>query len=230
MACCYLVRTCSGIVLIDAGMSTDAEYIFAVCERAFGKGANIVAVLLTHWHNDHSAGAADVAVRSKAPVFFNEREFSYFSGKTKRGKTVSFLADTIPEFGPFVLLKGLLGNSVPRSVEPTEFVRDGDELLGEFTVIETPGHTDGDTSYFHCPTGALFAGDAIAIIGERIRLMSRFVTPDKIRARESVFKCLDREMKLICPGHRYPLSTGVDQERTRFLERLRSRDSWPLFG
>jgi len=216
--------------LIDAGMTTDAGYIFSACEKTFGIHAKIAAILLTHWHNDHSAGAADAAFRANIPVFFNELEYPYFSGDTKRGGAISWVADRIPEFGPFVLFKGLLGNTVPRPVKPTEFVRDGDELLGEFSVIETPGHTNGHTSYFHRPTGALFAGDALAVVGKRLRLMSRFVTPDKSRALKSAIKCLDREVSLICPGHRYPLSDGVDQERARFLKLLNSRNSWPFFG
>ncbi|MEO5858681.1 MAG: MBL fold metallo-hydrolase [Pyrinomonadaceae bacterium] len=230
MACCYLVRTQNGVVLIDAGMSTDAEYLLSICETSFGPDARITAILLTHWHNDHSAGTADVAFRTAAPVYFNEIEYPYFSGVTKRGGAGSAIADRIPEIGPFVLLKGLLGNSVPRPVEPTGFVRDGEEVLGEFLVIETPGHTGGHTSYFHRPTGALFTGDALAVVGKKLRLMSSFVTPDKSRALESAIRCLDRDVTLICPGHRYPLTEGVGHERSRFLELLSTRDSWPLFG
>ncbi len=230
MACSYLVRTQHGVVLIDAGMSTDAEYFLSVCKTSFGPDARITAILLTHWHNDHSAGAADVAFRTNVPVYFNENEYPYFSGEAKRGGALSAIADRIPEIGPFVLFKGLMGNSVPRPVEPAGFVTDGDEVVGEFLVIETPGHTPGHTSYFHYPTATLFAGDALAVIGKQLRLMSRFVTPDKTRALASAIKSLDREVRLICPGHRYPLSDGVEQERSRFLKLLKTRNSWPLFG
>ena len=230
MACCYLVRTQNGVVLIDAGMSTDAEYLLSTCKTSFGPDARVTAVLLTHWHNDHSAGAAHVASQANVPVYFNEAEYPYFSGETKRGGAFSAVADRVPEIGPFVLFKGLLGNSVPSPVTPTGFVRDGDVLLGEFSVIETPGHTDGHTSYFHQPTGTLFAGDALAVIGKELRLMSRFVTPDKSRALESAIKCLDRCIQFICPGHRYPLSEDVENERARFLKLLGTRNSWPLFG
>jgi len=154
----------------------------------------------------------------------------YFSGDAKRGGAISFIADRIPEIGPLVLLKGLLGNAVPRAVEATEFVRDGEYLLGEFTVIGTPGHTDGHTSYFHHPSKTLFAGDALAVVGKSLRLMSRFVTPHKDRALESAIKCLDHEMDLVCPGHRYPLQDGVEVEHKRFLKLLRSQTTWPFFG
>ena len=230
MACSYLVRTQDGVVLIDAGMNTNAEHLLSTCRTSFGPEAKITAVLLTHWHNDHAAGSADIAFRADVPVYFNELEYPYFSGETKRGGVFSAIADRVPEIGPFVLLKGLLGNSVPRPVEPTGFVRDGSELLGEFSVIETPGHTDGHTSYFHHPTGTLFAGDALAVIGKQLRLMSRFVTPDKSKALESAIKCLDREVRWICPGHRYPLTDGVEQERARFLKLLETQNSWPFFG
>ena len=230
LACFYLVRTGTGVVLIDAGMVSDADYVFSACQTAFGANATIVAILLTHWHNDHAAGAADLAMRAGVPAYFHERENPYFSGDSKRGGALSSLADRIPEFGPLVLLKGLVGNSVPRPLKPAKFVQDGDELLGEFAVIETPGHTSGHTSYFHHPSRTLFAGDALAVVGKQLRLMSRFVTPDRDRALASTIKCLDREIHLICPGHRYPLSSGVEHERTRFLKILSSRTRWPLFG
>lgn len=83
----------------------------------------------------------------------------------------------------------------------------------------------------HLPN-TLFAGDALAVIDGKLRLMARPVTPDKLAARNSIIKMLaGREIKAICPGHRNPLIKNVSTEIERFLHHLQSHpNSWPLFG
>ena len=70
----------------------------------------------------------------------------------------------MPELGPLVLLKGLLGEAVPRAVAATRLVHDGEQIEDEFDVIESPGHTPGHVSFFYRPERILFAGDALAVI------------------------------------------------------------------
>ena len=50
----------------------------------------------------------------------------------------------------------------------------------------TPGHTPGHVSFYYAPERALFAGDALAVIGDRVRFMARPVTPDLAAARASM--------------------------------------------
>jgi glyoxylase-like metal-dependent hydrolase (beta-lactamase superfamily II) len=112
----------------------------------------------------------------------------------------------------------------------THYVADGDLLPGGFAVIGTPGHTVGHVSYYHAPSRTLFAGDALAVIGDSLRLMARPVTEELAAARDSVARCLDRPIECICPGHRQPLTRNVEAERLRLLSYARSDAPWPLFG
>jgi glyoxylase-like metal-dependent hydrolase (beta-lactamase superfamily II) len=130
-----------------------------------------------------------------------------------------------------VLLKGVLGNATPRPVGAWQAVEDGQEIRGGFRAIATPGHTAGHVAYYHVASEALFCGDALAVVSGQIRLMARAVTPDRVRARESAAKCfLLPPPKVLCPGHRRPLSGDLGGEWERMRKFVASAAPWPVFG
>lgn len=227
--CSYLVKSCGGLVLIDAGMdSTGNAMLNAV--RSLGLLPNdIKGILFTHWHNDHAAGAHAISQVSGAPVFYHEADVSNFNGNATRPSSISKFGNLIPELGVLVLFKGLIRNSLPRPVNANQFVHDGEIILDEFQVIETPRHTPGHVSYYFQPQKALFAGDALAVVNEQLRFMAKAVTPNLIDARASMKHCLNKDIKMICPGHREPLIKNIEKEMLLFSEKLNS-DHWPLLG
>src|SRR5688572_2962266 len=72
LTCSYVARAGGGVVLVDAGMDSTGNDIEQALTRAFGATVQDVrAVLLTHWHNDHAAGARAVQERSRAKVYYH---------------------------------------------------------------------------------------------------------------------------------------------------------------
>ncbi len=63
-ACSYLISVQDGFVAIDVGMDSYARDFLAGLGALGIAPDRVRAILLTHWHNDHSAGAA-----------FQQREF-----------------------------------------------------------------------------------------------------------------------------------------------------------
>lgn len=230
LTCSYIVRTASGLVLVDAGMDSDGADIDVGLQALGARPADIRAILLTHWHNDHAAGAAAVHERTGAPVFYHEGDAAQLTGQTRSHGIRWWVSDRIPELGLLVLFKGLLGEATPRAVTATRLVSDGDRLLDDFDVIATPGHTAGHVSYFHRPSRALFAGDALAVVGGRVRFMARPVTLDLTAARASLEKCLALDPAIICPGHREPMVKGVEAACGVMRGYLRRGGPWPLLG
>jgi glyoxylase-like metal-dependent hydrolase (beta-lactamase superfamily II) len=140
------------------------------------------------------------------------------------------LSDLIPEWGLFVLFKGLLGEATPEAVAATAFVAEGDILFQDFEVVATPGHTPGHVSYYYRPERALFAGDALAVVGARVHFMARPVTPDIPEARASMRRLLSLDVEILCPGHRGPLTKDVGvlcQEMAQYIDR---GEPWPFLG
>jgi len=68
------------------------------------------------------------------------------------------------------------------------------------------------------------------VINGRIRFMARPVTPDIESARASLEKCLAINPQIICPGHREPLTIGVESACEAMRSYLNSGGAWPFFG
>src|SRR5262249_43922639 len=102
----------------------------------------------------------------------------------------------------------------------------------EFEVIATPGHTPGHLSFYYRPERALFAGDALAVVGGRVRFMARNVTPDRVDARRSMERGLapGRPLEGLCPGHPEPLVRDVEARCAEMRRYLDSGGKWPLLG
>jgi glyoxylase-like metal-dependent hydrolase (beta-lactamase superfamily II) len=230
LTCSYGVNTPAGVVLVDAGMDSTGSDIRALLAAMGRADDSVRVILLTHWHNDHAAGARITQERSGCPVYYHAGDEPWLSRKTARGGFRGWIAKRIPEWGIGVLLIGLLGEAVPEAVAATGHVHDGERIADEFEVIETPGHTPGHTSFYYRPERALFAGDALAVIGGRVRFMARPVTLDLEAARRSMARCLSWDIGVLCPGHREPLTTGVEQACARMRRYLAAGGRWPLLG
>lgn len=230
LTCSYIVETSQGIVCIDAGMDSDGKDVEIGLSEIGKSVKDVQAILLTHWHNDHAAGAYAVQKQSKAAVYYHSKESSYLSGKNTSSSIRAYLSSMIPEWSVLVLVKGLLTDSIPMGVSATKFVNDGDVLCNDFIVIETPGHTLGHLSYYYQPKRVLFAGDSLAVIGNKVRFMTRSVTYDLELARNSMIRSLSFQIDILCPGHRIPLTDSVPARCQEMLSHLTSGGKWPLFG
>lgn len=229
VCCSYAVEHDEGIVLVDAGMTCDAAPVCNGLALLGRTPADVTAILLTHWHNDHAAGAARIKELSDAAVYYHHEERPYLMRETARGGFLGWLSGHVPERGPLVLARGLLSAATSTAVAADVLVGDGDRVLGGFRVVETPGHTPGHVAYFHEPSGALFAGDALAVVGGKLRFMARPVTLELTDARTSMARLLDLPVRSVCPGHRRPLTEGVAGQ----VDSLRKRvlgTGWPLLG
>jgi glyoxylase-like metal-dependent hydrolase (beta-lactamase superfamily II) len=122
------------------------------------------------------------------------------------------LGQRIPEESVLVLLREILEQAAPAAVKASRVVADGELLEAGFRVLATPGHPAGHVAYLHEPSGSLFCGDALAVVGGHLQLMARPVTPDLMKARASALRCLYEDAKFICPGHRGPLVANVKEK------------------
>jgi glyoxylase-like metal-dependent hydrolase (beta-lactamase superfamily II) len=192
--------------------------------------ADVRGILLTHWHNDHAAGGKAMQQKSNAPVHYHAAEAPYLTRQTAPGGLRTWLSNVIPEWGLFVLFKGLLGDATPYAVEATALVKEGDRLFDDFDVFDSPGHTPGHLCFYYRPERALFAGDALAVVGDRVRFMARPVTPDLKAARASMIRCLSLDIDLLCPGHRAPLTHDTRRHCQEMRDYLEHGGKWPLLG
>lgn len=229
-ACSYLFQTQAGPVAIDVGMDSDAADFLEGLKAVGIPPDRLRAILLTHWHNDHSAGAAFLQRTYGVRVYYAAAERACMTRETAATGLRAWLGKRVPEAGVLVLLRGLLEEASPAAVTADRLVADGDIVEEEFRAIATPGHTDGHVAYLHQPSGILFCGDALAVVDNALRLMARPVTPDLPSARASALRCLREPVKIVCPGHRAPLTENVTQECLRLRDYLENGGRWPILG
>ncbi len=227
--CTYLIQTKEGVILIDTGMQSDASDTKMAFKKLEIPLTSLKAILLTHWHNDHSAGTAELKALTGCVTYCHRNEAHYF--ERKQSSRIRRLADYIPEYGILVLFKGLIGDTVPRQVKIDQLVDDGDVIWDRFEVILTPGHTEGHISFYDKQSKLLFAGDSLAVVHQKLRLMSKYVTPDKDASKTSILRSLSgRDIQGICPGHREPMIHNVEEEISRFISYIHTMKDWPALG
>lgn len=183
-------------VLIDAGLSTHL-----ILEGLRQSGMSLAALLLTHCHPDHIAGAAAIAEATGAPVYLHETEIQ--------------VARNLPP-----ALLAMLGIDELRLPEELRPLTDGDvlEMAGlEIKVLHTPGHSPGSVSFLIGPN--LFDGDLVfrGSIGRTDFPGGDFDTLMK-SVREKVFE-LDPETRLY-PGHMGSTTVGWEKRTNPFLAGL----------
>lgn len=229
LTCSYGIRTESGVVLIDAGMDSTGADVHALLSAMDQPATALRSIPITHWHNDHSAGASRTKAESGCSVYYSRDEEPWLSRQTASDGLRGWLAKRIPEWGLGVLAIGLLGEAVPEAVSATDYLDDGQQI-DDFVVVSTPGHTAGHLSFYYPSERTLFAGDALAAIDGHVRFMARPVTLDITSARQSMEKCLALDIGSLCPGHRAPLTQGVEKACDQMRDYLTNGGRWPFWG
>lgn len=129
------------VALIDAGNDGEGKAILAELSRRQLGRDSVIAILITHGHQDHTAG---IKLFPKARVMALEREAGLIEG-------------TEGPHGPVTQLMPVR----PTGVKVTWPVRDGETAtIGQtpVRVFAVPGHTAGSAAYL--VNGVLFLGDA----------------------------------------------------------------------
>jgi glyoxylase-like metal-dependent hydrolase (beta-lactamase superfamily II) len=199
-------------VLADTGVVGYADAIREAAAERFGPDSRPRAIVLTHGHFDHSAGALELARHWDVPVYAHQLEFPYLTGKSaypQKDPTVGGAMAFLSRFFP------------ARTNNIEEVLQDLPETgavpgLDGWITIFTPGHAPGHVSFFREVDRTLIAGDALAtadldswygLIGQK-PVLSRPPSPftfDWARAKASVRKLADLKPKRIAAGHGEPM-------------------------
>jgi glyoxylase-like metal-dependent hydrolase (beta-lactamase superfamily II) len=194
---CYLVRTpgAEEAVVVDPGADA-AEIRLELAQR----GAECVAILVTHGHWDHLGGVADLAEGTGAPVYMAEGErmlLEYVNDYTPPGVTFR-------PYTPDVLLSG------------DETL----ELAGiSFDTVRVPGHSPAHLAY--AADEVLFSGDVL-FAGSVGRADLPGADWDVLLA--SIRSLADRfpPETMVYPGHGPATTLGAELATNPFLAELRA--------
>jgi hydroxyacylglutathione hydrolase len=181
-------------IVVDPG--DDIAQITALLEK---HNLRVKAIVITHAHIDHVAGAARLRALTQAPVYLNDRDQQLLSLLAVQAKW--------------------LGIPTPERTEVDYSSAEGTVLtLGaaEFHVIETPGHTPGSQCLWIPSENKLVAGDTL--FRESI---GRTDLPggDSRQILSSIHTKLFTlpEEAIVIPGHGPETTIGHEKEHNPFL-------------
>lgn len=183
---CYVLHGEAGLIVVDAGLPNVVSDLAPVVRDL---DRPVLAVVATHGHTDHVAGASRVAERYDAPIHLPARTLAYIAGERPRTPSPVKMATiwrTLLDqpFDPAAatgLLRGAAttGYGARRSMpwpglQPAGGLNSGDSLPGhpEWSVIAAPGHTDDSIAFWNAATGTLLTGDAAVSARGQARMTS----------------------------------------------------------
>jgi glyoxylase-like metal-dependent hydrolase (beta-lactamase superfamily II) len=184
-------------IVIDPG--DELSKIIEVLEK---HQLRVKAIIVTHGHIDHVAGAAKLRALSGAPVYMNEKDDALLAALDVQA--------------------GWLGMATPERPEIDIPANDGVSVkLGsaDFNVITTPGHTQGSLSVWIPQEQKLLAGDTLFREtvgrtdlpgGDSRKLLSSIKTRLLPLPDETV----------VIPGHGLSTTIGHEKQFNPFLQDL----------
>jgi glyoxylase-like metal-dependent hydrolase (beta-lactamase superfamily II) len=202
----YLCDVDGSVTVVDCGFPGYFEQLPAALSELGRSLDAVAAVVLTHYHGDHTGCAERIRTETGAPVFAPAGDLDGVKGgkvpqpggmaaSLWRPRMMRFIAHAIGSGG---------AKQIP--VGEARGYDDGDvlEVPGGLRTVHTPGHTGGHSSLLAEDHGVLFAGDALTrasfLTGETAVRVHPF-SEDAERARESVSKLEPLPADVVVFGH-----------------------------
>ena len=188
----------AGDVLIDAATRQGTRRVLREL-----RGRALSAHALTHAHPDHQGASRAVCTELGVPFWVGEGEVEAAEGgpeAVSRRQHPGTLNRLQKRFwtGP--------GHPVDR------VLKEGD-AVGDFTVLETPGHAPGHVSFWRERDRVLILGDVVNTMNllttkKGLQEPPAAFTPDPERNRASIRRLAELRPALVCAGHGPPWRDG----------------------
>ncbi len=205
------------VTLVDCGMKKAPPKIVAGLAAIGKTPGDVQKIVLTHAHNDHAGGAAEMVRRSGLDgVAVHSDDARYVESGQSAPLDTTLLSGRVfsrVNYGGF--------EPVPVSHELT----DGEliDVAGGLTVFHTPGHSPGHISLRHERTNLLITGDAIWNMASRLTWpVPTFCSSHKLN-HKSAHVLGELEYDVVAFTHGPHINSGAREAVRGFLKR---KDAW----
>jgi glyoxylase-like metal-dependent hydrolase (beta-lactamase superfamily II) len=206
----FVVDGDQGVTLVDTGLPNRQGVVVEALENIGRSAKDITSILLTHAHVDHYGSAASLWAASSAGVYASHDDAAVIRGDRKPGPP--------PRFSRIPFIDHMM-KMMPTAdtLEVDNIVAEGFEesMPGDFSVINTPGHTDGHLSYrLERAGGIVFVGDAA--VGSKGEIKRGFFNRSTPSVDSSISHLAEFEFQVACFGHSGPIGVGASAAFQRF--------------
>ncbi len=194
---CYLVKTPSGFILIDTGLSKRRSDLVSELETAGCNPGDLRLIILTHGHSDHNGSSAYLRERYDTKIAMHGGD----SAMTESGDM--FVGMKGLTVAVIRLLLPLVRMSRYDSFRPDIVLGDGQDLSEhgfDARVVHIPGHSRGSIGVLTAE-GDLFCSD---ILTNTDRPAKNTLVDDSAELDASIEKLTALEIKTVYSGHGKP--------------------------
>ncbi|MNJ85214.1 putative metallo-hydrolase YflN [compost metagenome] len=201
---CYIIEG----VLIDSGIRSSFNKIVNGLKQV-----PVYAHALTHAHADHQGCSDQICKESGVPLYCHEKEvYRTETGLVTRDYPSS--KNLIARFQQKYWAGQ--GHQVDKTLKEND-------LIGNFRVIETPGHSAGHISFFREKDGVLIVGDAATNMNllttiRGLHSPPDIFTSDKQENAKSLKKLADLNPQILCFGHG-PVLKNTNRAFEKFVDK-----------
>lgn len=205
------------VTLVDCGTRWAPPRIVKGLAAIGKHPRDVQKIVLTHGHNDHVGGAADMVRRTGVPgVAVHSDDVEYVETGTSPPMDHSTISGRL-------LSRTRYGGFAATPV--AEQLTDGQLLPvgGGLRIHHTPGHTPGHISLLHEPTETLITGDAIWNMASRMSWPTKTFCASHVLNQRSAHVLGELEYQTVCFTHGPHISDGAREAVRGFLRR---KDAW----
>ncbi len=168
----YLVEYPHGLLLLDGCCRADVNMIKDFITQQLKRPlSDLKTLVVTHMHPDHAGAAHKLRKLTGCVIVAADRPKQWYHGIN--GLLMHWIDMALTVYVAKKLKKPMRNVLYSRKLKPDVKVKEGDQVpfFPEWSLLETPGHTDRDLSVVHEQNNWVYVADLI------IKLRTRFIAP-----------------------------------------------------
>jgi len=203
---CHLLKTGSGFILIDTGVSRKRSAIVRDMEKAGCRMGNLKLIFHTHADFDHTGNSVFLREKYNTKIAMHRLESeavekgSLLLNRKDRSHHVKMFSGTAYKLAMF-----FMGFSNFEKFKPDIYLEDGDDLSEygvDAEVIHIPGHSRGSLGVL-TSGGDFFCGDLL--VNKRQPILNNLID-DLPTAKASIERLKSLKINTVYTGHGRPFS------------------------
>jgi hydroxyacylglutathione hydrolase len=206
---CYLVFN-KEIFLVDTGMPGRSNEIIKFLTNDIKRSPeDVKTIVITHHHFDHTGSLDKLKSITGAKIAVHSADADYLSEEKSQPGSAFMI--------PLVILMKFIYRLKP--VKADIILKNGD-IIGDYEVIHTPGHTPGSICLYNPNNKVIFVGDNLNYSKGKIMGPSSRLLPEPEQYKKSMKKLGDLDIEVILPGHGPAVTSDANKKLKEFIDQI----------